>query len=474
MRIPTHAPRATFFRTLAVALALPGFLIVPGLFRPVAAQSPAREERLLNGLRIFFYQRPGAQKVWMRLRVNSGAAFDLAGKEGMAQLLADALFPDPSTAQYVAEELGGRLDVRAGYDAVEITISGDAARFDSLVEVVRNALLQMRLTPDEVRRLKEARTKLLGERAETAATVADRAAAARLFAAHPYGRTTEGTADSIARVERADLMLARDRFVNPNNAALVVVGPLEIPRAMRTFRQFLGPWRKGDEIVPATFRQPAAPDARALVIDAPGAGAAEVRVSARGLARSDRDRAAATLLAGVAQQRLGSALKDVTPVSFTVAHDAHALAGLFRVNASVPAPQAAQAVEAARTVLRSLATAPVTSTELETARRALSAVAQLGRDAEYGAAADWLDSISYGHPPVDPARAFDNVTTADLQRTAARLFRDAALVTVVAGDAAVLRSSLADLPGGIEELTASKGAPAAAQPQPAPAAGRRP
>lgn len=454
---------------LAVALVLPGLLV------PLAAQPPAREERLLNGLRIFFFQRPGAQKVWMRLRVNSGAAFDLAGKEGMTQLLADALFPDPSTGQYVAEELGGRLDVRTDYDAIEITISGDAARFDSLTEVVRNALLQMRLTPDEVRRLKEARTKLLGARAETAATKADRAAAARLFAGYPYGRTTEGTAESIARVERADLMLARDRFINPNNSVLVVVGPMEIARAMRTFRQFLGPWRKSEETVPATFRQPAAPDARTLVIDAPGGTEAEVRVSARGLSRSDRDRAAAALLANVAQQRLRSALKDVTAAGLTAAHNSHALTGLFRVSATVPAAQAAQAVEAARSVVRSLATAAVTAAELEAARRELSAAAQSGREAEYGAAADWLESISYGHPPVDPTRAFDNVTPADLQRVGARLFRDAALALVVAGDAAALRASLANLPGGIEEPSASRSVPAPAQqPQPTPAAGRRP
>jgi zinc protease len=470
MRIRTHAPRAVFFRALAAAL------ILPGLLAPLAAQTPApaREERLLNGLRIFFFPRPGAQKVWMRLRVNSGAAFDLAGKEGTARLLADALFPDPSTGQYVAEELGGRLDVRAGYDAIEITISGDAARFDSLTEVLRNALLQMRLTPDEVRRLKEARIKLLGGRAETAAARAGRAAAARLFAGYPYGRAAEGTAESIARIERADLMLARDRFLNPNNSLLAVAGPVEPARAMRTFRQFLGPWRKSEETVPATFRQPAAPDARTLLLDVPGAHEAEVRISARGLARSDRDRAAAALLAHVAGQRLRSALKDVAPAKLSAAHDSHALAGLFRVSATVPSARAAQAIEAARTVLRSLATAPVTAAEAEAARRELAAASQAGRDGEDGAAADWLESFSYGHAPVSPARLSENVTPADLLRVGARLFRDAPIASVVAGDGAALRESLAALPGGIEEAPAGSGAAAAPLQQPAPAAGRRP
>ena len=470
MRIRTRAPRAILFRTLHAAAAA---LALAGLVAPLAAQAPApaREERLLNGLRIFFFQRPAAPKVWMRLRVNSGAAFDLAGKEGTAQLLADALFPDPSTGQYVAEELGGRLDVRSDYDAIEITVSGDASRFNDLVEVLRNAVLQMRLTPDEVRRLKDARAALLRGQAETAATRADRAAAARLFTSYPYGRAGGGTAESIARVERADLMLARDRFLNPNNSLLAVVGPVEPSRAMRTFRQFLGPWRKSEETVPATFRWPPAPDARTLVLDVPGASEAEVRLSVRGLARSDRDRAAAGLLAHVARERLRSALKDVDAAKLSAAHDSHALAGVFRVSASVPVAQAAQAVEAARSVLRSLAAAPAAAAELDAARRELSAAAQAGREAEYGAAADWLDSVAYGHAPVDAARAFDSVTPADLQRVAARLFRDGTAASVVAGDAAALRAALAGLPGGVEEASAGG---AAAPAQPTPAAGRRP
>jgi zinc protease len=471
MSILTNAPRAIVTRALAAAL------LLAALAPPLAAQSPAREERLLNGLRVFFFPRPAAQKVWLRLRVGSGAAFDLANKEGMAQLLADALFPDPSTGQYVAEELGGSLDVRADYDAIEITVSGDAARFDALAEVLRNAILQMRLTPDEVRRLKDSRAKSLSEQGETAAARADRAAAARLFASYPYGRPAGGTAASVARVERADLMLARDRLIIPNNSLLAVAGGVDPARAMRTLRQFLGPWRKSEEVPPATFRWPPAPDARTLVIDAPGSTDAEVRIAARGIARSDRDRAAAALLAQVAQQRLRSALREVPAAKLSVGHDSHALGGVFLVSASVPPAQAAQAFEAARSALRSLTATHVTQAELETARRERSAALQSGRDAEYAAAADWLESVAYGHAPSDPARAYDSVTTADLQRVAARLFRDAPLASVVAGDAATLRTALASLPGGIEEPKAAANPPAPPQQrqqQRSPEADRRP
>ncbi|HLL77447.1 MAG TPA: hypothetical protein VK421_19485, partial [Pyrinomonadaceae bacterium] len=140
---------------------------------------------------------------------------------------------------------------------------------------------------------------------------------------------------------------------------------------------------------------------------------------------------------------------------------------------TVPAAQAAEAIEAARAALRSLAAAPVTAAEFETARRELSASPQSGRNPDYAFAENWLDSLTFGHPAGDNTRAFDTLKPDDLRRIAERLFRNAPVASVVAGDAAALRASLAGLPGGIEEANGSAKTRAAPS-QPTPAAGRRP
>jgi zinc protease len=452
-----HAHTAAALSAVALsALLLPALVFGLGAASHAGAQTvaPTREASLLNGLKIAFYERPGEQKVSMRLRVHSGAAFDLAGKEGLTLLLGDALFPDPATRQYVAEELGGSLEVRTNYDLLEIDVTGDAGKFDRLVELLRGALLQTRFDAAEVARLREARVRELREAAAPAA-VADAAVAARLFGPHPYARPARGTAESLARVERADLMLARERFLNPNNATLVVTGGFETARAMRIFRQYLGPWRRGDTVVPATFKQPAAPDARALVVEAPGATTAEVRLAARGLARSDRDRLAASALAAVARERWQAALKDAGASNVSARHDPRAVGGLFQLGASVPASSAARAVEAAREVLRALASSQVTAAEIERARRELSA----GPDAARNTTADeLLDSHTYGTRAGEPAA---QLTPAELQRVAARLFREAQFATVVVGDGAQLRAALAGLPGGVETREEKTAEPAA-------------
>jgi len=425
--------------------------------------APQREQ-LLNGLPIIFLPQPGDPSVLLKLRINSGAAFDLAGKEGMMQILSAALFPDPTTRQYVAEELGGRLDVTTTYDTIDITLAGKATEFERLVGLLRNAVVNLRLAEAEIARLREEQIKRAEDLSQQPAQIADRAAVSRLYGAHPYGRLLTGTPETLARFERADLLLARDRFIHPNNSTLVLIGGVERSRAMRAFRQFLGAWRKSDAIVPASFRQPEAPGARTLLVNQPGAETVEVRLALRGLSRADRDLAAARLLPSIAQHRWQAALNAAPPLTVNVRHDAHTLSGLFLLSATVPGNAAAKAVEAAQGILPALAAAPVTTAELEKARGAALAHINARKSQNFTEflADQWLDAASYGLPAnYDEAQAINSVTPADVQRVATRLFQNAPMASVVVGDAAQLRDSLAKLANGFETPDAKPAAPPA-------------
>src|SRR5260370_14942404 len=98
-------------------------------------------------------------------------------------------------------------------------------------------------------------------------------------------------------------MLARERFLNSNNATWAIDGNLANPGVMRTLRQMLGPWHKSEQIVPTSFRQPEPPDARTLIISGPADKTAETRFAVRGLARSDPDAMAAAVLAVIAKHK---------------------------------------------------------------------------------------------------------------------------------------------------------------------------
>src|ERR1044071_8082484 len=128
--------------------------------------------QLLNGLRIILLSQPGDQDVLLKLRIHSGAAFDLAGKSGSMALLGDLLFPDPSTREYFTEELNGRLNVVTDYDSLTITLQGRAREFERIVEILRTALVTPQLTPENVAKVREGRIKVIKETAISPAMLA--------------------------------------------------------------------------------------------------------------------------------------------------------------------------------------------------------------------------------------------------------------------------------------------------------------
>lgn len=398
------------------------------------AGGPERE-RLLNGLTILYGNRSGDPNVLLKLRIKSGAAFDLAGKAGTMSLLADAMFPESTTREYVAEQLGGRLEVLTTYDSIDVTISGKASEFERMIELLRNALLNVNLSPESVATLREARIKQLSERASPA-EIADRAVAARLFGAFPYGKPSQGTAETISKVERADLMLARERFLNAENATLAVVGGVEKPRLMRALRQLLGPWQKGDRIVPATFRQPGTVDDRVLLIDQPGASNVEIRLAVRGVSRTDADVMATSFLAHIANARWRAAVPELSTTS-SVRFDAHALSGLFVFAATVPTTSAGKAIAAAKKVMTTLAEAPPVEGEMPG-----SVMSSHAAPPEMLQASAWLDAEMYKLPPSTPNDG-GRVRPDDIRRVAARLFANSApLAIVVLGNASELQTQL--------------------------------
>ncbi len=246
-------------------------------------------------------------------------------------------------------------------------------------------------------------------------------------------------------------MFARERFLNANDATIVVIGGVNKFRLMRALHQLLGPWQQGNRTVPATFRQPNPPDARVLVIDQPGASKAELRLAVRGFARSDRDAEAASLLALIVRDRLRASSGELATAF--ARHEAHDLPGMFVLGASVPNALAAKAISDARDITRSLAKTGPTALEFEHARDEM--LAEISRqssqeDLQEATADNWLLMELYKlMPPADQIRS---LTLADLQRVASRLFKEAAQATIVVGNAELLKPSF----NGMIEMRGAK------------------
>jgi len=409
------------------------------------SQLPIESEKmqLLNGLRVTVIPRAGDQDVLIKLRINSGAAFDLAGKAGMTALLGDLFFPDPTTREYFSEEMQGRLNVSTGYDAITVTMQGRARELERILEILRTAVVTPQLTPDNVAKARDGRIKVTRDAGISPVIVADRAIAARLFGDFPYGRPNNGSVESLERIERSDLMLARDRFLNPNNASLVIIGGVQPARTMRAVRQLLGVWRKSEQVIPSTFRQPVSPEPKTLVVNAPGDQSVEVRLAVRGLARKDPDSTAAAVLANVLRQRLEKSIPELSRSPVFVRHDAMTLPGIFVVGASIDHLLAGKFLTDAREAIRSLAAVAVSPAEIEQAKSELLAARNKELAKPEGVADSLLDMDTYGVPLAsEQLRQISALSPADLQRVATRLFKDATVASVVVGNSQLIKANV--------------------------------
>jgi zinc protease len=429
-------------------VAIPVFFIVvliaAGSVSSVAQVSiEPRREQTLNGLRVLILQRPADPNVTLKLRIHSGSAFDLSGKAGTMSVLMGTLFPDPTTREYVADELGGKLDMSATYDSLDITMVGKPADFERLVELLRTALVSTQVTAEGLAAVKALKEKALLEAGASTGNQADAAIARRLFGDFPYGRPVEGTPESLAAIDRADLLLARQRFVNPNNSTLVVAGNIQTPRAMRALRQMLGGWRKSDTVVPATFREAAPADQRVLVIPSPDKGAVELRLAVRGLARSDKDTASAEVLIGVLKRRWASEAAATGASDLFVRNKAYLLPGIFVLGGKVPSGSLSATIAAARKSIDSLSKSVSSATELESVKAEIVATLRSRGESTESMAEIWLDNESYKAGSIDTqVSAINRVNATDLQRVANRLFKGAALAVVAAGNTEEITRSL--------------------------------
>jgi len=398
------------------------------------AQPPnePQTQELLNGLKVLFWPTPGSSEVLVKLRIHSGSAFDLAGKSGEMALLGDVLFPDPETIEYFTEQMGGRLQVNVNYDSMTITMRGKAEQLDNILEVLRNAILAPQLTPEVTARVRDARIKMLRDTAISPAAVADRAIALRLFGDFPYGRPSSGSPEDLARIDRADLMLARERFLNSNNATMAIVGGINQTRTLRTLKQLFGAWRKSEQVVPSTFQAAKPPDSKILLVKTPSP-TAELRIAVRGLSKSDSDALISDVVSQIVKNRLQAQLPNSAKTPVFARSERYMLPGMFILGASVENSSLVTAIDSVSKILEALSTTPVTAAELKQAVDTV-VVENTGTPRDADSKPDrWLDNDTY-RLSSDRALSLLSTSPADVQRVAARLFKERRIATVVAGE----------------------------------------
>lgn len=399
------------FLKIAVLTLAAGIAATPG-----AAQKlpEPRQEKLLNGLKLLMWPDPKADKVWVNIRIHSGSAFDPQGKEGVMKMLADSFFPTETAREFFTDDLGGDLEIESSYDYIQVNASSRPDQFLSMIETLSTAIANPTLDKETTAKVRTALLAKVAALEADPAYAADQAIAKRLFGTFPYGRPLFGTSASLQRIDFADLIDAKLRFLTADNATIAISGNFDRALAFRGVRRYFGSWLKAGKTIPSTFRQPDDPEVTLMSLPTPRVGASAARFGFRGVARNDKDFAASLVFT----QILGARLRSRTNEAI--------VRNLFQtLPGSVIITLSASAANARDLVLRSIID-PITAAEFQSAK-STSQTDWSKRDA----VAFWLDADTYKIANLEAdEKIVDNVSLADVNAYAQKV-RSLPLVSIV-------------------------------------------
>ncbi len=191
---------------------------------------PATAYMLGNGLRVVIVQEPLATTVSVTVRYHVGDADDPTGRDGTAHLLEHTLYEQPQDGTSLFDALDATALEFNGRTMPDATVYTATAEPDQLPAIL--ALEASRLhrrcagvTEAAFERQREIVRNELRER-EDFDRVIGALQEAMFPVGHPYHRAGAGTADSVAGLTREAVCAFADVFYMPNNASIVVSGPL--------------------------------------------------------------------------------------------------------------------------------------------------------------------------------------------------------------------------------------------------------
>lgn len=450
----------------------------PDRNHPPAAAEPRRHpfppflrERLASGLELLLLPRPGVPKVELALVLPAGAERNPAHRPGLASLAASLVDEGterrdgPRIAADV-ERLGATLATRADWSSaqleVELLTKDLETGLDLLAELAREPVF-----PEaEIDRLrKQALTELLRRR-DRPAVLAEEALARELYRGTPYAELLIGTEESIAALDRSEIVTFHEGHYGPHQAAFVAVGAFDADAAQRRLESLFGGWASQSELIEPALDPPRRSARSVLVVDRPAAAQTELRLGHVGVSRTHPDRNRLTLLnaalGGKFTSRINLNLRERHGYTYGASSrfvDRRG-PGPFVVATAVATPVAGAAVAEILVELERVRAEPLAQQELEETRSYLVGVFPYTLQTTGGLAGRLQDLAVYSLPSDHYDRTLDELLLCDagaLLEAARRHLRPEELAIVAVGPATELAPQLERF-GPLSVLTLPSGA----------------
>ncbi|PYI93575.1 MAG: hypothetical protein DME97_04755 [Verrucomicrobia bacterium] len=403
---------------------------------PAIAAGEIQKIELSNGLRLLVREDPRLPLVSMAAVFRGGLLAETRASNGITRLMAKVLLKGTKTrtAEQIAdtiEAVGGSIGSDAGNNSFSVAVDVTQPDLQLGVEILADVLLNATMPETALEREREVQLAGIKEDEEQLTTVARNILRDALFREHPYALRGKGSADSVAKLTRKDLLAFRDRYLVGRNGVLSVFGNVKAPEVRALFEETLGKMKPG-ELALTSAPQPA-PLASTVTVESLKEKAQGVlMVGYRGADMFSPDRYALELI-DEASSDLGSRffvrIREEMGLAYYVgASQMQGLVpGLFLFYLGTD-PQKIEPVRAALLEeIGKLASEGLTGEELGRAKKKLVGQQQIANQSNdsfgYMAALDELYGLGFDHYKT-LEREVEGITVENVRRVAAKYFQN--------------------------------------------------
>jgi len=400
-----------------------------------------------RGLKLWLVRSHAVPVVSLEFAMRGGAAQDPAAKAGLGSLMAGLL--DEGAGEFDSQAFHRALDEKA----VEMSFHCDrdhwsgrlrtlVKNLDRAAELLKLAVNAPRFDEEPFERVREHMNARLRHLANDPGSLAGRSWKAKAFPHHPYGLPADGSLDTLARIERPDLVRSAKRGIARGGLMVAVVGAIdEQGAAALVDKAFADLPAKGDleAVAKAPFASLGAIDL--IDLDVPQS---TIRFGRPALARDDPDYIPSVVAAhvlggsGSMTSRLFREVREKRGLAYTVFGTFYALeqGTYFYGGTTTKNERARESFDVAQAEIRDVALNGLSEEELEKGKTYLIGSYPLRFDTSAKIAAQLTQIQLERRAPewlVERNRTIAAVTLESVRRAAHRAFGDGSLLTTVVG-----------------------------------------
>jgi zinc protease len=419
-----------------------------------------------GGIQAWLVEEHGVPLISLRYAFDGGSSQDPEGKPGVANFITAMM--DEGAGDLTSEEYQERVEdisMRMSYDDTKDSLYGSfetlTVNRDKAVELLKLSVQKPRFDDDAVQRIRQQLVANIIYSDKDPTKVAMREWYAQAFAGHPYARPSSGTADTVSKINRDDLIAYHKRIFARDNLKVVAVGDISPAELGKLIDDVFGSLPAKADLLPVAKTEPQSGGSQRIVEMGVPQSVAIFGLGA--MPRKDPDFMAAFVVnhilgGGGFSAKLMEEVREKRGLAYSVytyvqpdRNTSILVGSVATKNASM-----AESLDIIRTEMKKMAENGPTEADLDAAKSYLTGSYALRFDTNSKIASQLLGLIQEGFGPdyvENRNKMIDAVTMADAKRVAARLLKSDDLIVTVVGKPDGMKSEIPAAQGRVAAPT---------------------